>query len=122
MILNINIGCDPARVQQNKDSFFVNFVDNGKNEYEFFCTRAGAESFKKALKICAEKQKSVICRRVGTKIQCLDQNGIVATFLYDLETGEQLSLSYASFYSLLTHIKEEFPYYSTYPRKLQAYI
>lgn len=122
MLTNINIGCDPARVQQNRDSFFVNFNDNGQNEYEFFSLRSGAENFKKALEICAEKQKSVICRRVGVKIQCLDQTGIRGTFLYDLNSGNQISLSYEDFYSLITNIRKKFPNYMTYPRKLQAWI
>lgn len=122
MIANINVGCDPARVQHGKDSFFVAFDDNGQIEYEFFGTVSAMDSFRKALESCKERQGNIVCRRVGLKVQCPDADGIRSTFLYDLKTGEQLSESYLDFYNLLTNIKQHFPNYMSYPRKLQAWI
>ena len=35
-ITNVNKGICQNRMQNGKDSFFVNWQENGKNEYQFF--------------------------------------------------------------------------------------
>ena len=47
---NINNGVDPARIQQNKPCFFVNWTDkNGENQYKFFQFRFEVEQLKNRL-------------------------------------------------------------------------
>jgi hypothetical protein len=50
MITNINTGVDPARIQQGEPSFFVNWTENGKNNYFFFNQRWAADRFEQRLK------------------------------------------------------------------------
>ncbi len=35
-ITNVNKGICQSRTQQGKDSFFVNWQENGQNQYQFF--------------------------------------------------------------------------------------
>lgn len=53
-IENINIGCDPHRIQQNEPCFFVNWQQNGENNYQFFALRYRCEDLKNKL---TKKQK-----------------------------------------------------------------
>lgn len=49
MITDINIGVCQARVQQNEPAFFVNWMENGENNYKFFSMRFACEDFKNRL-------------------------------------------------------------------------
>ena len=49
MITNINDGVDPARIQQHEPPFFVNWQENGKNNYKFISLCFVAEDFKNRL-------------------------------------------------------------------------
>ena len=60
-IENINIGCDPSRVQMNKPSFYVNWIENSEQKYRFFQLRFAAENFKnRLLGMQSEKVKILI--------------------------------------------------------------
>ena len=49
MITNINIGVCHRRAQTGEPCFFVNYMEDGKNKYEFFQQRFALESFKNRL-------------------------------------------------------------------------
>jgi hypothetical protein len=38
MITNVNKGCDPCRVQTGQPPYFVNWIENGEQQYMFFST------------------------------------------------------------------------------------
>lgn len=38
MITNVNKGTDPYRVQQGQPPYFVNWIENGQQQYAFFST------------------------------------------------------------------------------------
>jgi hypothetical protein len=47
---NINTGICHRRIQENKPSFFVNWIDKaGDNQYKFFALRFEAENYKNKL-------------------------------------------------------------------------
>ena len=48
-IQNINIGICHRRVQTGKACFFVNWMQDGENNYKFFELRSACEVFKKRL-------------------------------------------------------------------------
>ena len=50
MIQNINTGICHRRVQEGKPPYFVNWQEDGKNNYKFFAQRWAAETFKNRLK------------------------------------------------------------------------
>jgi hypothetical protein len=49
MITNIILGVDASRIQENKPSFFVSWIENGHSNYKFFELRFVAERFKNKL-------------------------------------------------------------------------
>lgn len=49
MITNINVGVDPSRVVDGKPSFFVNWKEDGKNNYVFSFFRWKVEDYKNEL-------------------------------------------------------------------------
>lgn len=55
-IENINTGICHSRAQLNQPCFFVNWRQDGKNEYKFFTQRFMLESFKNNLKMEATKE------------------------------------------------------------------
>jgi hypothetical protein len=59
MITNINTGVCHRRIQEGKPSFFVNWQEDGKQNYEFFSVRFMCETFKRQLEKKAEQQKEV---------------------------------------------------------------
>jgi len=38
MTTNVNKGCDPHRIQTGQPPFFVNWQENGRQQYQFFST------------------------------------------------------------------------------------
>jgi hypothetical protein len=42
-ITNVNQGLDHSRIQENKPSFFVNWMEDGKQNYKYFSIRSSAE-------------------------------------------------------------------------------
>jgi len=49
MIRNINLGICQNRLQQGQPSFFINWNENGTNNYRFSCLRFVIENFKNEL-------------------------------------------------------------------------
>lgn len=49
MITNINIGICQNRLKQNKPCYFVNYLNDGKQNYVFFSMRFSCEDFKNRL-------------------------------------------------------------------------
>jgi len=45
----VNTGVCSHRLQTGKPAFFVNWIENGENRYEFFKSRFVCESFKTRL-------------------------------------------------------------------------
>ena len=49
MITNINSGTDPHRIQTGQPPFFVNWQENGQQQYKFFSQVAPMYQFKERL-------------------------------------------------------------------------
>lgn len=49
MITKVNSGVCAARIQEGKPPYFVNYQEDGKNEYKFFSTVFDMYKFKESI-------------------------------------------------------------------------